>query len=608
MPEPSSRAVLRFEDFELDVRGYQLRHRGRPVRLERQPMELLIMLAERRGELVTRQDIIARLWGDDAVIDVETGLNTAIRKIRQALHASPDNRRAGAVVETVSGKGYRFAADLAPASPDMARPVMLAVLPFVNMTGDAEREYLADGLTEDTIAAIGRIDPSRLRVIGRTSAMSYKRTSKSLAAIGSELNAEFIVEGSLRLEGPTIRIRCTLNRVADQAQIWSAAYDRDATGIASVIHDVAGALAAQLHPQPAGTPTALPVERQSRDADAYDAYLRGRRFWYQLTPATTRKAVEYYRRATDIDPQYALAWTGIAEALASAPINGDAEPLAMWSPARDAAQRAIEANPYLSEAHTVRGQVNWFFEWDWPAAINAHRQAIALDPGNAWSHSMLGHTLSQLGRHHEGIPFMEQACTLEPMAAIHHAMASQVAFQAGDLAAARQRARRTIAIDPEFWVGYMMLGQACAELGDREIALDALATAARLSDGNSKPVGLRGYILGSCGHADAAREVLSMLEDLSRIRFVPPFAMALVWSGLGDEQRVFEWLDRACDVRDVHLAFLTVDPKWDRYRSHPVFVSLLERCDFERTARLKTESRAPSQRITLSGNSPVPPE
>lgn len=247
----------------------------------------------------------------------------------------------------------------------------------------------------------------------------------------------------------------------------------------------------------------------------------------------------------------------------------------MWPRAREAAERALAANPQLSEVQAVCGQVSWFFEWDWPSAVDRHRRAITLDPSNAWSHSMLGHVLSQLGRHDEGRPYLEQACRLEPMSALHYAMASQVSFQARDFEGARERARRAIAIDPEFWVGYMMLGQACAEVREWEVALDALTTATRLSDGNSKPVGLRGYILARCGHSAAAREVLHMLSELSRLRYVPPFAMALVHAGLGEDERVFEWLHRACAVGDVHLAFLTVDPKWDRYRASPEFASLL---------------------------------
>jgi TolB-like protein len=578
MSLPPIRQVFRFADFELDVPAYELRRGGQPIRLERQPMDLLILLVERSRELVSREHIVARLWGDDVFVHVETCVNTAIRKIRQAFNGSPEG---ATLVETVSGKGYRFAADVTVSIADANRPaVMLAVLPFVNLSPDAEREYLADGLTEDTIAALSQIDPAHLHVIGRTSAMAYKRSEQSLASIGAELNVQFIVEGSIRSEDQLLRIRCTLNRVRDQVQLWSASYDRSVSGLVGVAREVSIALADQIHLRLSPESMAAVAARQSHDAAAYDAYLRGRRFWNQLTPATTRKAIEYYTSATGIDESYALAWAGLAEAYAAAPINGDAEPLLMWPLARDGADRAMAANAKLCDAQHVHGQVSWFFEWDWLAAVAAYRRAIALDPSSAWSYTMLGHVLSQLGRHDEGRPMMDRACALEPMSPLHFAMSSQVAFQALDFVAARHLARRAIVIDPEFWVGYMMLGQACEQLGEVDVALDALVTAARLSDGNSKPVSLRGYILARIGETAAAREVLAMLEELSRVRYVPPFAMALVHAGLGEDGQVFDCLDAAHAVRDVHLAFLTVDTKWDRYRCAPRFRDVLARCGF----------------------------
>ncbi len=175
---------------------------------------------------------------------------------------------------------------------------------------------------------------------------------------------------------------------------------------------------------------------------------------------------------------------------------------------------------------------------------------------------------------------MRRACLLEPLSALHHAMRSQVAFQAGDMSAAADYARRAIVIDPELWVSYMMRGQACEQLGETNLALEQLATAARLSGGNSKPISLSGYLRAKLGDVKDAREVLSTLEEVSCHRYVPPYAMALVHAGLRDEEMLFEWLERAYSVRDVHLMFLPVDPKWDSYRAEPRFRALLERCGF----------------------------
>ena len=544
-------------------------------------MDLLILLVMRRGALVSRQEIIERLWSNDAAIDVDTGLNTAIRKIRRALQDSPERP---AFIETVVGKGYRFVAEVeSPVVDDAEAPgVMLAVLPFANLSGDHEREHVADGLTDDTIAALSQLDPERLSVIGRTSAMAHKGSRKSLAEIARDLNAQFVVEGSVRSEGKLLRIRCTLIRASDQSQLWSQSYDRELTSLLDVQRELSIAIAGQVRVQLSPERLESVGRRHTRNESAYDSYLRGRRFWYQLTPASTRMAIEYYSRATAVDPVYALAWAGLAEAFAGAPINADADPAVMQLLARAAAERAVRANPELSESQHVAGQVQWFFEWDFRAADAAFRKAVALDSSNAWAHSMYGHALSQLGRHEEARGVMNRACLLEPLSPLHHAMASQVAFQARDLSLASERARRAIVIDPEFWVGHMMRGQACEQLGEMDAALEALATASRLSGGNSKPVATRAYVLARTGQGAGARDVATMLEEVARSRFVPPYAMALIYAGLDERETALEWLERAHSTRDVHLVFLPVDPKWDRLRADPRFAALLERCGFGR--------------------------
>ena len=583
MVESFPRQTLRFGPFELDVAGYELRRNGQSVHLERQPMDLLILLVERRGELVLRADIIPRLWSKDVFVDVETGVNTAVRKVRQALHDSPESP---AFIETVSGKGYRFIGSVEAIGGAAREPsrVMLAVLPFENIGNDPDCEYLADGLTEETIATLGQIDYERLSVIGRTSTMSYKGSTKSLAAIGEELNVDYVMEGSIRGENGVLRITCKLSRASDQAQVWSASYDRQPTSMLGLQQELSLAIAEQTRVRLSPERLNALSRRQTRNADAYDLYLRGLRFWRELTPQTTRRAVDYYLSATDLDPDYALAWAGLAEAYTSGPINGDARPLDVWPRAREAAAHAIRAQPNLAEAQHVFGQVNWWLEWDWPIAETAFRRAVALDASNAWTHCMLGHLLSQSGRHDEASRLVGRGRELEPLSSLHHAMSSQVAFQARDYAAALEHARQAVIVDPEFWVGYMMRAQAHEQLGETDLAFDALALATRLSGGNSKPISLRGYLLGKLGQLADARALLKLMEDLSRNRYVPPYAMALVHAGLGDPDIVFDCLDRAHTAHDVHLIFLTVDSKWDPFRTDPRFDAFLARCDFMRSA------------------------
>lgn len=645
-----SHGTFRFGDFVLDVAAYDLRRNGHRVRLERQPMDLLLLLIGRRGQLVSRSQIVDALWGKEVFVDVENGVNTAIRKLRQALRDSPD---APTFIETVPGKGYRFIAtvevlpDVVPSPPPPAAPapavlaggqtaetaateasmtvpapgvgeraaarrasarivlgalavaalagaliwqwmrpaesgtpVTIAVLPFENLIGDAETDYLASGLTEDTIVSMGRIDPERVSVIGRTSMIAYRGTTKSLAEIGRELGADYLVESSLRAEGSHLRITARLIRARDQVQIWSDFFDRNTSSILGLQQEISAAIAEQVRTRLSPEQQRALARRHTQNADAYDFYLRGRYFLSKRAPEAMQRAIDSFQQATVADPTYALGWANLAMAYGTSPINSDVEPRRVFPHTRDAAVRAVAANPDVAEAQHALGHVDWAFEWDWPAAEAAFRRAIELDPSYSLVHLVLGHLLSQTVRHAEAEPFMRRARELDPLNPLSYALSSQVAFQAREYADALQHANRAIALDQDFWIGHQMRGQALEQLGDDDLALKALATAARLSGQNSKPISLTGYILGRSGRTDEARDLLGALEMASRQRYVPPYALALVHAGLGDANAAFEWLDRAYAARDVHLMFLTVDVKWDRYRIDPRFGDLLARCGF----------------------------
>jgi TolB-like protein/Flp pilus assembly protein TadD len=589
MQTSDSRDTFRFRDFELDLAAYELRRRGRPVKIGQQPMDLLILLVESRRQLVSRSDIVDRLWGKDVFVDVETGVNTAISKIRQALRDSP---HAPSFVETIPGKGYRFIAAVEViAGPHGAgtstavSPVRLAVLPFENLSSDPERDYLADGLAEETIAALGQVDPEHVSVIGRTSIMVYKRSAKSLAEIGHELSADYLVESSIRADadGSRLRITSRLIRARDQAQVWSESYDREPTSMLGLERDLSTAIAEQIRLRLSPERLSALARRQTQNADAYDMYLRGRYLGNLATPATNARSVQYYERAIALDPKYALAWSGLAFTYAASTINSDAPPLVIGPRARDAATRALQADPELAEVQTSIGYVSFLLEWDWPRSEAALRRAIALEPHYAPAHRTLGHLLSQMGRHEEAGAAVQRARDLEPLEPLHHAYSSQIAFQARDYSAAVEHARQIIIVDPEFWIGYVQLGQAYEQLGKTAMAFDALKNAGRFSERNSKALSFRGYLLAKLGRADEARDVLTTLEAVSRERYVPPYTMSLVHAGLGERAAVFEWLNHAYAARDLHLIFLTVDPRWDPYRADPRFDALLGRCGFTRT-------------------------
>ena len=582
MAQADSRNTLRFGDFELDVGAYELRRRGRQIHLERRPMDLLILLVERRRALVSRPEIVERLWGADVFVDVDMGVNTAIRKVRQVLGDNPDEPT---FIETVSGKGYRFIADVesdqVARAPSLSPPLTLAVLPFENLAGTAEHEYLADGFTEEATTALGQIDPEHLSVIGRTSVRSYKGTTKSLAEIGRELGATYLVEGSIRTEGKRWRVAAKLIRAGDQVQIWSAAFDSEPRSMLEFQQQLCTAIAEQVRLRLSPQRLSALERRHSKSPQAYDLYLRGRHLWNQSTPQTNRGAVEHFTRATELDPGYSLAWSGLSDAFSSSPINADARPLDVMPRAREAAAQAVRSGSDISESQTSLGMVSYWFDWDWSVAEAAYRRAIDLDPGYALAHRMLGVLLGTAGSYDEAAAAMRRARDADPLQPMNHALSAHVALLARDYPAALVFARQAIVVGPAFWIGHYQLAWTYERTGEIELALEALQQADASSGGNSKTISLRGYILAQSDRRRDADDVLRTLEAISRERYVPPYAMALVHAGLGDRERALNWLERAYEARDVHLVWLPMDPKWDAFRGDVSFRSLIERCGFE---------------------------
>jgi TolB-like protein/Flp pilus assembly protein TadD len=542
-------------------------------------MDLLQILLERHGEMVSRDEIIARLWGAKVFVDADLGINTAIRKVRQTLKDDPQSPR---FVETVPGRGYRFVSRVTVEASSAANAIerlTLAVLPFEDLAKDPDREYVADGLTEEAIAAIGRIDPEKLGVISRTSVNRYKKTSKSVAEIGAELNATYLLESTVRAEGERLRITCRLVTVKDQSQKWSATFESEPSSVLLLQRELSTVIAQQIRLHLLPERMSSLVDRLTENADAYDLYLRGRYYWNQLTPATTKRAVEHFRQATKLDPKYALAWSGLADAYSSSPIHADASTAHMFPLAQEAVTQALRHADKLSEPHVSKGFLNLFLTWKWSVAEEAFRRAVELDGNSPLAHRMLGVTLSHMGRHKDALASMRHARALDPYYVMHHALSTLVSFHAGDLETAVEFGKQAIVVDPEFWIGYYMMAQVYEQMGKHELALDAIQHSAKLGSGNSKTVSLRGYIQARMGQTREAREVLQTLHSLARERYVPPYAMSLVHLGLDEKEKAMEYLERALEVRDVHLVFLPVDPKWDALRADTRFQTLLKNCN-----------------------------
>lgn len=614
MPE-SMQGDFRLGDWLVQPALCRLSSDGRTVQVRAKVMDLLAYLAAHPGEVVSKDRLLDDVWGSRAVS--ESALTRTVTELRQALGDNADQPR---LLETIPKRGYRLIGSVAPVDPALdtalaqtprapiGRRAMLivgavivalliggatwlrrggnpspsfvrvAVLPFDNLGSNADREYLADGLTEDTVVSLGMIDPDHLNVIDGT---RYKRTAKSLAEIGRELRADYVLESAVRTEGDRLRLTSKLIRVNDQVQVWSDSFERELTGVLGLQLELSRAVAEQVRFRLSPERLARLARRQTRNGVAYDLYLRGLFHWNQRTPSSTRQAIDYYKRATAFDGGYALAWSGIADAYSASPINGDAEPLKIRTLARHATSEAVRADANLAEVQTSVGILNFWLEWDWPAAEAALRRAISLDSSYPQAHLTLATVLSHTGRHLEAQLEVRRARELDPLDPMMHAISSQIAFNAREFSNAIDHARHALDVAPGFWIGYMQLGQAQEQMGNMESALEAWSTAWRLSgDGNSKALSTRGYALGRAGRVDEARQVLNTVTALSRDRYVPPYAIALVHAGLNEREAVFDALSRAFDAHDVHLAFLPVDPKWDSYRDDARFKKLLPQSGF----------------------------
>jgi DNA-binding winged helix-turn-helix (wHTH) protein/tetratricopeptide (TPR) repeat protein len=568
-----------FGDFRIDTGKRLLLRAGDQVPLTPKVFDTLLLLVAHRGQVLDKQVLMSAIWPDTAV--EENNLNQNISTLRRIFGETRGQNR---YIATIPGTGYCFTAEVrtfkSATMEETPTHVRIGVLPFENLGAGPEREYLADGLTEETIATIGQIDPEHFSVIGRTSVMRYKRTTRTLAEIGRELDASYLIESSLRAEGGRLRITSKLIRVHDQLQIWSASYDSEPSSLLTFQRELSIAIAEQVRLRLSPVRLTALVNRQTQNPEAYDLYLHGRYFWNQLTGQTTRRAIEFFTHATTLDSKYALAWAGLADCYTSAPVHGDAPPLVIMQNARDAIANAVAAEPNLAEVQTAVGNFNFWLGWDWSAAEAAYRRAIALDPNFPLAHRMLGVVLSHSCRHGEACSSMKRARELDPLYVMHQSLSSHIAFDARDFPAALHFARQALVVDSEFWIAQLHLAQVAVELGDYDLALDALNKAGRLSAGNSKALSLRGYIFGITGRTAESLEVLQTLEAVAHERFVPPYAIALIHAGLGHTDLALDWLARAFDSHDVHLVFLTVDPKWDPFRIEPRFMAVLKRCGF----------------------------
>jgi len=562
-------AAVRFGTFEVDFESRELRKRGLRVRLEEKPFQILELLLERPGGVVTRQTLREKLWPDTHV-GYEQSLNTAVNKLRELLGDSSQSPR---FVETLPRVGYRFIApvDRPGRTQTYAAKKMLVVLPFENLCGDPEQEFFAEGLTEELISHVGQLNPKRLGVIARTSAIQYKGSKKTIGEIASELGVEYVVEGSVRCQESGVRVTAQLINARDQTHLWAASYDRELRDILAVQHDLARqvvkALAVELLP-------GQEAVRSAADPAAHEAYLRGRFFAGQRSEDALMKAIACFEQALSLDPNCARASYGIADCSGLLSWFGALFPREAGQRAAEAASRALQIDDTLGEAHASMGLVRFWFEWDWFAAEREFLRAIELNPSYASAHQWYASFLGAMGRLEEARAEHELARHLDPLSLIISMGAADPYFCARQYDQAIAHLRGILEQEPRFFPALFNLGRACVQKGMYSEAIAAFEKAVQLS-GNREGRPALAHAYAKAGRTGVARSILAEMKIHTGGRYVASPMIARIHLGLGDIDKAFEWLRKGIEERSYWIVFLKMDPVYDEIRSDPRFVDLL---------------------------------
>jgi len=611
-----------FGPFVLDPAERVLLRDGQPVPLPPKALETLLALVEKRRHVIEKAELLQRVWPDTFVEEATLAQN--IFTLRKALGNSPDGHE---YIETVPKRGYRFVAPVRALEPgeasanaesrtnrsssrrmllwtlpvavlilasvalylrlrprglnprSLASRVTLAVLPFQNLTPDPQQEYFSDGLTEEMITQLGGLNPDRLGVIARTSAMHYKGTTETAGQIGRELGVDYLVEGSLRREGPRVRISAQLIRVSDQLHVWAQDYDRDLRDYLALESEVTRDIAAQIQLKLTAQP-AVPASRPL-NPNAYDAYVRGRFFWNKRSEQAYRKAIEYFDQAIAADPNYAPAYSGLADAyalLGSNPTAAVTRKEAMEN-ARAAALKALTLDDALAEAHTSLAFVYWHYDWSWPAAEKEFRRALDLNPSYATAHHWYAFYLVSEGRTDQGLEEIRRAQQTDPLSLIINTDAAQLLYFARRYDDAIAQASRVVEMDQQFALAHVFLGWSYLGKHSYDAAAEEANKAAQVPGAGRDIEANLAETYAITGQTEKARDLLRLLETESERLHTGQLLLGIaqIHALLGESDEAFSWLEKALQNRDGGLTLIKVLPFFDSLHSDPRFADLLRR-------------------------------
>ena len=613
-----TKRFYRFGSFRLNAENRVLLRDGDVVPLPPKAVDTLLVLLHNVGQPVVKEALIHAVWPDTFV--EENNLAHHISVLRKTLGSSESGR---SYIETIPKRGYRFVGEVEAAEDGgnaehaptpssgaptqfrltrrrlaavIALPVVgasvyvswlsrrgpatplfesLAVLPFENLSGDPNQDYVSDGLTEALIGEVARI--GSLRVISRTSIMAYKVGRKAIPQVARELNVGAVIEGSVARFGDRARVTVQLLDGARDKHLWTETYERDLAEIPKLWGEVAIAVAreirARAEPEQRARLAGLPVKRE-----AFEAYLRGRYYWNKRTADNIHKAVEWFRKAIDEDPAYARAYGGLADCynqLGTVLIGGrpptEVRPLAIA-----AARRALEIDPELAEAHASLAYAQ-IYDWEWAAAEEGFQRALRLNPSYASAHLWYAHSLSMRKRHDAALREVRLAHQLDPLSPIIRTQVGWILQHAGRYDAAIEELRKVLETDPDYLWALWRIGSSYTSKSMFQAGIDALEKAAKLSGRSPSILGTLAETYGLAGRKGLARRLLSEIEALSHEQYVPAIAFAHAYIGIGDSERVLEWLEKAYQQREQGIAWLALWEAHGAYRSDPRFHELIRR-------------------------------
>jgi DNA-binding winged helix-turn-helix (wHTH) protein/Tfp pilus assembly protein PilF len=562
--------IFEFGDFVVDGSKHLLLRNGEPVALTPKVFDTLLFLVQHPGQLVEKDELIRAVWPDTVV--EENNLNQNISILRRLLG---EERGVNRYIVTVPGRGYRFVAAVrSSAGPAKVAPIgSIAVLPFKPLTTGHRDEALEMGMADTLIA---QLSSSRATIVRPLSSVrKYTNLEQDPQAAGRELGVESVLDGSIQSDGTQIRVTVRLTSVADGASLWAGKFDQEFTNVFAVQDTISEKVTSALALRLSQDEKKRLTQRYTDNVEAFHCYLKGRYHIGKVTRPAITKGLEFFQQAIDIDPTYALAYAGLAEAYRRLPITSDVAPKEAFPKAKAAARKALEIDENLVDAHMAMGFTKTWFDWDWAAAEREFKTAIELNPSGGEPHMGYANLLSYLGRYAAALVEGQRAVELDPLSLIVNANLAQFLHWAGLLDEARKQVQKTLEIDPNFWVANLVLGRMHIHVGNYREAIAVLTKAREFCGANSETVSLISYAHAMTGDRASAQAVLHELQ--SRQTYVPPYNVALAYHGLGDRDQALQWLEQAYQDRDVRLTWLRVESKWDSLRSDPRFVDLQKR-------------------------------